>query len=339
MAAEALSAGRPWIGRLSRLSFGQEQVVLLVVAVLIVVFGATLPGFLTVGNTLTLLRNVSVLGILGLAMGVVMIARGLDLSLIATMAVSTALTLQNLGSPHGGILQALLIGLTVCVAMGLLNGLIIAFVEVPALFATLATGLAIFGLARTLFLGGSLIVELPRQANFVRSLGLTQVAGIPAPILVFAAACLAVHLLLNRTVIGRFMYAHGDNAEAAALTGIPVRPLTVVEYVICALLGYLAGLVLAAEVSGMDTQVITSSLIYSVLTVVVLGGISLVGGRGGVLSVIAGTLLIGVMLNGMTLLNMDLYVQEVVQGFILLAALVLDNRLHPRDEETVKQGD
>lgn len=317
----------------------QEQVILLVVLGLVVVFGVTLHGFLTVGNLLLMGRSVSVLGILGLGMGIVVIARGLDLSLVATMAISGAVTLQALNHPNIGAPEAVLLGLAICIGMGLLNSLIISFVEVPALFVTLATGLGLFGLARTVFLGGNLIIDSPNRAGFIRSLGTGHVLGIPTPLVIFGVACLVTHLVLTRTLLGRFVYAHGDNPEAAALTGIPVRPLTTVEYLVCALFGYLAGLVTVGEVSGMDTQVITSSLIYNVLTVVVVGGISLVGGRGGVLSVIAGTLLIGVMLNGMTLLNMDVYMQEVVQGLILLTALILDNRLHPRDEETVKQGD
>ncbi len=319
----------------------QEQVVLIVVAGLVVLFGAMLPGFLTLGNLLTLVRNVSVLGVLSLAMGLVVIARGIDLSLIATMGVSTALTLQALSEPGASVMLAVAIGLSVCLAMGLLNGFVIAFVEIPALFTTLATGLAVFGLARTFFLsGGNLIVDVPERGAFVRTMGLGHILGLPVPVLIFAAVCIATHFVLTRTALGRFIYAHGDNPEAASLTGIPIRPLTMIEYTVCALLGYLAGLVLAGTLNAMDTQVImTSPLIYNVLTVVVLGGISLVGGRGGVQSVVAGTLLIGVMLNGMTLLNMDVFVQQIIQGLILLAALVLDKRLNPRDEETVKQGD
>jgi ribose transport system permease protein len=336
-----LRSGVAGVRRRGFFRLSQEQVVLIVVAALVVFFGATLPGFLTLGNLLTLLRNVSVLGVLSLAMGLVVIARGIDLSLIATMGVSTALTLQALSEPGASVMLAVAIGVSVCIAMGLLNGFVIAFVEIPALFTTLATGLAVFGLARTFFLsGGNLIVDVPERGAFVRAMGLGHILGLPVPVLIFAGVCMATHFVLTRTVLGRFIYAHGDNPEAASLTGIPIRPLTMIEYTVCALLGYLAGLVLAGTLNAMDTQVImTSPLIYNVLTVVVLGGISLVGGRGGVQSVVAGTLLIGVMLNGMTLLNMDVFVQQIIQGLILLAALVLDKRLNPRDEETVKQGD
>jgi ribose transport system permease protein len=321
--------------RLNRLS--QEQIVLLVVVALFVVFGFTLNGFLNLSNLINLVRSVSALGIFGVAMAVVVIARGMDLSLIASMGVATAVAIHLMQSSVSTPV-ALLVGLGVVVGMGLFNGFLIAFVEIPALFATLASGLLIYGLARTTILDG-LIAELPGDRHFVLTLGQGTLAGVPVPIIVFAVVAVLAQLMLSRTKAGRFIYAHGDNAGAAALTGLPLRPFTVFEYMASAVIGFVGGLVVAGSVGGLNTQVIDSSLIYDVLLVVVVGGISLVGGRGSVASVVVGTALIGVMLNGMTILNMNTHEQDIVKGLILLAALVLDNRLHPRDEETVRQGD
>lgn len=315
----------------------QEQVVLLVVVALFSAFALTLDGFLTTSNLVNLARNVSSLGILGVAMAVVVIARGLDLSLIASMGVSTAVSIQ-LMQAEMSTPAALLVGLVIVLLMGALNGFLIAFVEIPALFATLASGLLVYGLARSSMLDG-LIAELPRDREFVRALGQGALLGIPMPILLFTLVATLAHLLLTRTKAGRFLYAHGDNAGAAALTGIAIRPLTVFEYMLAATAGFIGGLVIAGSVGGFNTQVISGSLVYDVLLVVVVGGISLIGGRGGVFSVVVGTALIGVMLNGMTILNLNTHEQNIVKGLILLAALVLDNRLHPRDEETVRQGD
>lgn len=319
----------------SRMS--QEHIVLLVVLALFAVFSVLLDGFFTTDNLLNLVRSVSSLGILGVAMAVVVIARGMDLSLVASMGVATAVAVQ-LMQTEASTPVALLVGLGVVLIMGLLNGFLIAFVEIPALFATLASGLLVYGLARTAILDG-LIAELPGDRTFVRWLGQGTMLGIPVPILVFVAVAILAQLMLTRTRAGRFIYAHGDNAEAAALTGIPVRPFTTIEYMLSASIGFIGGLVIAGSVGGFNTQVIDGSLIYDVLLVVVVGGISLVGGRGSVLSVVVGTALIGVMLNGMTILNMNTHEQDIVKGLILLGALVLDNRLHPRDEETVRQGD
>ena len=320
------------------IAFTQERIVLLVTAALVVVLGLTVDGFLAVDNLLTLARNVSALGILGTAMAIVVIGGGIDLSLIATMGVATALTLQLAAEPSMPTAGALAIGLGLCVAIGLANGFVIAFVEVPALFTTLATGLFVYGTARLAVLEG-LIAELPPDRAFLSYLGRGVPLGVPMPIVLLAIVCAVAHLFLSRTSVGRFVHAHGDNARAAALTGIPVRPLTCLEYALSASIGFVGGLVMAGSVSGFNLQVIDSTLIYDVLLVVVIGGVSLVGGRGSVLSVLAGISLIGVLLNGMTLLDWNVYQQNIAKGFVLLAALVLDNRLHPRDEETVRQGD
>lgn len=324
-------------GRTLRARVSQEQIVLVVVVALFVVFGVTLDGFLHLGNLVNLVRSVSSLGIFGVAMAVVVIARGMDLSLIASMGVATAVAIQLMHT-EASTPVALVAGLGIVLVMGLLNGFLIAFAEIPALFATLASGLLVYGLARTTVLDG-LIAELPGDRHFVLALGQGTLLGVPVPIIVFVVTAALAQLLLSRTKAGRFVYAHGDNAGAAALTGIAVRPFTVLEYTASATIGFVGGLVVAGSVGGLNTQVIDSTLIYDVLLVVVVGGISLVGGRGSVLSVVAGTALIGVMLNGMTILNMNTHEQDIVKGLILLAALVLDNRLHPRDEETVRQGD
>ena len=314
-----------------RVVLSQEQIVLGVTALLAAAFALTLPGFGTLDNLLTLTRSVAILGMLGVAMSVVVIGRGLDLSLVASMAVGAAVALQLLqqgwATPSAG-----------AVAIGLINGFIIAFVEVPALFTTLATGFLVFGLGRVFLLDG-VISYLPPQASALAFIGQGRVLGVPMPIVAFALVALLVHVLMSRTVLGRFIYAHGDNPEAARLTGIAVRPLTMVEYALCSTIGLVAGLVMAASTASMNTQVINSTLIFDVILVVVLGGVSLVGGRGSVLSVLAGTALIGTLLNGMTILNLDNNVQNIVKGAVLLAAILLDNRLHPRDEETARQGD
>ena len=315
----------------------QEAIVLLVTLALIGIFSLLLPRFATVANLLTMARGVAVLGVLALGMGIVVIGRGLDLSQVAVMAVSTAFSLQLMQSGVS-LPAALLAGLVFSVLFGLLNGFLIAFVEVPALFTTLATGLLVFGLARTFLLGG-MITYLPADIPGLAWVGQGRLLGIPVPILGFLAAALVVHLLLSRTAFGAFIYSHGDNPDTAQLTGVAVRPLTMFEYVVSAAIAFLAGLVMAASTASMNTQIINSSYIFDVILVVVIGGISLVGGRGSVLSVIAGTLLIGTLLNGMTIMDLNNSVQNIIKGFVLLSSIILDNRLHPRDEETARQGD
>lgn len=337
-ASGAVASRRPPADLSHRLrQLSQEQIVLITTLFLAAAFSILVPGFASVKNLLTLLNGISVLGILSLGAAIVIIGRGLDISQVASLAIGAALAAVVMRD-GGSIPWAIACGFAVALGIGVVNGLVIAFVEVPPLFATLATNLLMYGLAQMFIIGSSYLVYVPGRAKAFLALG-GSVGGVPLPVLIFLGLALVVHLFLSRTRVGRLIYAHGDNPEAARLSGLPIRPLTVLEYSLCAVIGYLAGLVLMATLSSIDTQIVTGTEIFNVILVAVLGGVSLVGGRGGVLSVIAGCLLIGVMLNGMTLLNMSDDAQNIFRGLVLLAAIVCDNRLHPRDEETARQGD
>jgi ribose transport system permease protein len=317
--------------------WSQEQIVFGLAMLLCIAFAIALPGFLTGSNLLNLLRSVSILGMLGVAMALVVIGRGIDLSLVATMAVAVAWALQLM--QHGTPLaSALLVGLGLSLAVGALNGALIAYVEIPAIFATLAMGTVVYGFGRY-FLFDLDVVYLPDAAGALRAIGQGELFGIPMPIVMFAVVCALAALFLRHARAGRYLRAVGDNLAAARITGVPVRPIVVAKYVLSALIGYAAGLVMAASVASMNIRVANSTLVYDVVLVVVLGGIGLSGGRGGVRNVIVGTLLIGVLFNGMTILDIQYTVQNVVKGVILLAAIVIDTFVNPRDEQTAQQGD
>jgi ribose transport system permease protein len=319
------------------LKLTQTTAVLVMCAALIVVFSIFLKGFLTFGNLFALARNISILGILALGMAVVVIGRGLDLSQVASLAASTAIAIILMNSGYATPV-ALLIGFVMAIAIGVLNGFLISVIEMPPLLTTLASSLAVLGIVRTTAVQHYVVYLSKGHDEFLR-LGGNIWGGVPISILIFAATALVVHLFLSRTVVGRFVYAHGDNPDAARQTGLPTRPLTMIEYALCAAIGYIGGVVMIAQTALMHLQVAESTIIFDVIMVVVLGGVSLVGGRGNVMSVIAGTLLIGVLLNGMTIMDMDVQSQNIVKGVVLLIAILLDSRLHPRDEETSKQGD
>ena len=161
----------------------------------------------------------------------------------------------------------------------------------------------------------------------------------PAPILFFALVALLGYGFLSFTKQGRFIYAIGDNFAAARISGAPVRPIIVLQYAVSATVAYLAGLITATAVASMNTAVVNSSMIYDVILIVVLGGVGLSGGRGGIRNVIVGTLFIGILLNGMTIMNIEYTLQNVIRGLILLVAIVIDSIVNPRDEQTAQQGD
>jgi len=317
-------------------SLNQERIVL-VVAVLI--FGAAviaLPGFFTSANLISIVRSISVLGILALGMSVVIIGRGIDLSMVAVMAMSIAWYLQLLGdgmSEH----SALLLVLAGVLAIGLLNGILIAYAEVPAIFVTLASGSFVFGYVRSQLITSD-AVPVP-AGHWVELLGGLRLAGIPIEVYLFAVLSAAVFLFLRFTKWGRYVYYAGDNPVAARNIGIPVRPMLVLRYVLSALIAFAAGLLTAASLHSINTRVVNSTLLYDIVLVAVIGGIGLAGGKGGVRNVLVGAALIGIMLNAMTIIDISLLYQNLIKSTILLFAIIVDGLLNPRDEQTAQQGD
>jgi ribose transport system permease protein len=320
-----------------RLRLSQQVIVFVLFVVLFVGFSLFLPGFFKTQNMLTLLQNVALLGILGLAMSIVVIGRGVDLSLVASLSVPPGLILQMVQHGHS-VPTAFAAGLALALVFGFLNGYLIAYADVPSLFTTLASGLFLAGLGQVAFFQIDIVQWAP-ALDGLAFLGRGTLLGIPTPIIMFGIASLGVALFLKTTRLGAYIYAMGDNPYAARVGGLPVRPLIVLQYVLAAVIGAFAGMVLAASIGQMTTRIFNSTLIYDVILVVVLGGIGLSGGRGGVLNAIVGTLLIGTMLNAMTILNMSYSAQNLVKGLVLLVAILADSFINPRNEETAQQGD
>jgi ribose transport system permease protein len=324
-------------GRIRGLAVSQEKIVFLTAIALFIVFSVFLRGFLTSGNLITLVRGVSTLGILGVGMAIVVIGRGVDLTIVAIYAMSAAWTLHLAGLGIS-IPAAMLLGFLLALTVGAINGVLIAYVEIPALFATLGMAPLVYGFVRYALVP-LYVVYMPPSANDIAWIGGGFIAGMPTPILFFALIALLGFAFLRFSKPGRFIYAIGDNFAAARNTGAPVRPIIVLQYVLSASIAYVAGMITATAVASMNTNVANSSLIYDVILVVVLGGIGLSGGRGGIRNVIVGTLLIGILLNGMTIMNIQYTLQNVIRSSILLAAIVLDSIINPRDEQTSQQGD
>ena len=224
------------------------------------------------------------------------------------------------------------------VAIGVLNGFLVAYAEIPSLFTTLAVGIGIAGIGQSGLFEYE-IVPWPAQLAAISWIGQGSLLGIPYSVLAFIAAAIIVGISMRKTRLGAFIYASGDNPNAARIAGIPVRPILMLQYIIAGLVAMFAGLVLSASSSSMDTRIFNLTWIYDVILVVVLGGIGLSGGRGGVINVIIGTLLIGTIVNGMTIMNVSFEMQNLIKGVVLLAALSIDSIVNPRNEETAQQGD
>ena len=321
----------------------QELIILIVTVVIFAGFSVFLDKFFSTGNLLTLMRSVSILGILSIAMAVVVISKGIDLSLIATLAVGTALAsvlssgdvLPSIDLPF---IYAVILGFIFTAILCAMTGTLVAYWDMASVFVTLAMAGVIYGLGRTLFIRDELNY-LPEDAAWLEYLGRGQLFGVPMPIICFLMLAIIMHLLLTKTTFGKFVYSIGDSGLAARTAGVPVRPILVMIFILAGTVAYFAGLLTAGAISSINTRMVAGSMIYDVLLVVVVGGIGLSGGKGGMHNVILGTLLIGTLLNGMVIMDISFIVQNLIKGIILLLAIMTDTLLNPRDEQTTQQGD
>lgn len=318
-------------------NLNQERIVFLIAISLFILFAIFLRGFIEAGNLISLVRNVSILGILGLGMALAIIGRGIDLSMVAIMAIVVAwmLNMVTNGTPIG---TAIALGLLFSLAVGLINGVLIAYVEIPAIFATLAMGTVVYGFGRAMLIESD-VVYLPEVPEWFKAIGGGETFGVPNPVYLLVVACIIVFLILKYTRPGRYLFGIGDNPQASRIAGIPVRPTIVLQYLATSLVGFAAGVIMATSVNVMNTRIATSTMVYDVILVVVIGGVGLSGGKGGVRNVIVGTLLIGILLNGMTIMDISYTVQNIIKSLILLAAIIADSVVNPRDEQTSQQGD
>ncbi|WP_241560699.1 ABC transporter permease [Paenirhodobacter populi] len=314
----------------------QERIVALITVAIFAVASVALPGFFSPDNLVAIVRSISVLGILALGMAVIIIGRGIDLSMVAIMAMSVAWYLQMLNDGMGEW-RALALVLAGVLVIGLANGFLVAYAEVPTIFVTLASASFVFGLVRSQMIGSD-AVPVP-AGHWLGHLGGMRLADVPVEVYVFAALAFATFLFLRFTKWGRYVYYAGDNPAAARNIGMPVRPMMVLRYVLSALIAFVAGLLTAGSLQSMNTRVVNSTQLYDIVLVAVIGGIGLSGGKGGVRNVLIGAALIGILLNAMTILDIPLLYQNLIKSAILLIAIIVDGVLNPRDEQTAQQGD
>jgi ribose transport system permease protein len=317
-------------------ALNQERIVFVICVLVFAAAASALPGFLTAANLIAIVRSIAVLGILALGMAVVIIGRGIDLSMVAVMAMSVAWYLQLLG---GGMAdrEAFTLVLGGVLLIGALNGFLVAYADVPAIFVTLASGSFVFGYVRSQLIPSDAVPVPP--GHWVEIMGGVRFLGVPIEVFMFAALAVAMFLFLRFTKWGRYVYYAGDNPVAARNIGIPVRPMLVLRYVLSALTAFAAGLLTAASLHSINTRVVNSTLLYDIVLVAVIGGIGLSGGKGGVRNVLIGAALIGILFNAMTILGISALYQNLIKSTILLAAIVVDGLVNPRDEQTAQQGD
>ena len=299
---------------------------------LILFFALLEPRFLHPLNVLNVLRQVSISGLIAIGMTFVILTAGIDLSVGSLLAFAG---LVGAFVAKGGLddrfaigagaaatnpaLLALAAAVAVGIVGGALQGLAITRLRVPPFVVTLG-GLTAFRGAALLFSGGGPISGFAPDYTWW---GQGRIGDIPVPVILFFIAAAIAHIVLRYTRFGKHVYATGGNEGAAALNGIPTKRVILLVYVISGFFCGLAAFLLSARLKSAEA-VAGSGLELTVIAAVVIGGTSLFGGTGSIAGTIVGALLIGVLTNGLVLLNVSSFIQQIVIGLVLVAAVALD---------------
>lgn len=297
----------------------RSQGIWVVFIVLCIGFTIANPRFITATNLLIMLRQVAVWGIASVGMTFVILLGDIDLStgsIITFVNVLCSYLMVNMGVP---MILAIIITLAASTLIGVLNGFMVSTIGIPALIATFATQTAFSGIALIICNGQ----PINGFTEAFKVFGQGKIGPVPVPVIIMILCFALGAFILNKTYFGRYFYAVGGNIEAARLSGIRTGR---VKYLVFALSGFfagLAGLVLLSRVnSGMGNAGLGYE--FKVITCVVLGGVSVSGGSGKMSGVVAGTFIISALNNGMVLINLNTWIQNIVLGIVLVLAVGFD---------------
>jgi inositol transport system permease protein len=287
--------------------------------------------FLQLQNLINVVRQMSVIAMLGIGLTVVIISTGIDLSVGAVLALSAVVASSLAQQPDATNLMypglnlpvfvAILGGLLVGAACGFTNGFLIAKFRIAPFIATLGMFTAARGLA-LIYSNGRPISKLQDGFNFF---GQGELIGVPVPIVLLAVVAVGSHLMLNNTRFGRHIYAIGGNEQAARVSGINLFRVKVGIYTFSGLLAGLGGIVLAGRIGSGNPQLGTGAELDAI-TAAVIGGTSFSGGIGTIWGTLVGALIIGSLNTGLDLLNVSPFAQQVVKGVIIVLAIIIDQR-------------
>jgi ribose transport system permease protein len=291
---------------------------------LVIVLWILTPHFLTISNLLNIAEQATIIAIVAVGMTFVIITGGIDLSVGSVLAFAGVVMASAL---HSGVPLplALLIGLGVGLLCGLVNGLLITIGRLPPFIATLGMMSVARG-AALMFTEGRPISGFPE--NF-RSLATGEVLRIPTPVVIMIVVYIIAHFVLRRTKLGRYTYAIGGNEEAALLSGINVRVYKTMVYGIAGMLAGLAAILLTARLNSAQ-PIAGMSYELDAIAATVIGGTSLLGGEGTVVGTLIGALIMAVLRNGLNLLSVSSFFQQVVIGSVIILAVLIDMALKRR---------
>lgn len=297
------------------------------VGLLVLMFSVSLfsPNFLTVDNLLNVLRQTSINAIIALGMTYVILTAGIDLSVGSVLAFSGAICASLIASDVNMVF-AVVITLGVGGLLGAANGVVISFFGVQPFIATLV-GMTMVRGATLVYTGGRPISTGDFDvAESFYSLGGGYISGMPIPILVALVFFIIGWVVLNRTALGRYVYAIGGNEVVTLIAGINVNHVKMIVYTLSGAMAALAGIILTARLESAQP---TAGMGYELdaIAAVVLGGTSLMGGRGTLIGTLIGALIIGVLNNALNLMDVSSYYQQIAKGAVILLAVIVDSRV------------
>lgn len=278
------------------------------------------PKFLTVSNITNVFTQVSVNAIIAVGMTFVILTGGIDLSVGSTLAISGALSASIIKST-GNIFLAVVAAAVVGIVIGLINGLLISKGKLQAFIATLAT-MTIFRGLTLVFTNGTPISKLPEVFT---SIGNAKIGFLPVPVLITIVVFAVAIYVLSQTRFGRYLYALGGNEESAKLSGINTDKIKTLTYVISGFVAAIAGVIITSRIGSASPNAGTGFELDAIAAVVI-GGTSLAGGEGKISGTIIGALIIGVLNNGLNLMNVSPFYQSIVKGLVILIAVLLDKK-------------
>ena len=299
----------------------KKYMIVLIFAVLIIVFSAISPAFFAVGNAMNIIRQISMMGIVTVGFTFVLVGGGLDLSVGSQIAIMDILICTMIVNAGIHPIVAMFLGILFTTGIGIFNGFIISKTGIPPLIATLAMQTALRGAAFVIS-NGYPLYGIP---DWMKTIGQGNLFGVfPVPGIIMIVVIVFGILLLNKTYIGRHIYALGSNEEAARLTGINIHFTRVLTYAMLGFLTGIAGVIMLCR-TGSGQPNVADTFEMDVLTAAVLGGVSVNGGKGTIIGAIIGAAIIGVLNNGMSIMGANNYWQQIIKGIVLLAVVVFDS--------------
>lgn len=295
----------------------------IILAALLIFFGAAVGfgKFFSSANLISIVRQITTMGIAAPGISFLMITANLDFSVGAIYAFAGTFTAKLYTAFGVNIYLAMLLSLLCCILMSCFTGWVASAFNIPRMVTSMAMSTAISGL-NVIVAGNKTLYGLPES---IKWLGQGHVGIVPISTIIFFVLAIIVHFILKKTYLGRYMFAIGGNEEVARLSGINVELIKYIASALCGLLAGLAGLVAMSRTFA-GSPYAGSSIAMDVISAAVLGGVSIMGGTGKTSGLVTGVIIMGTLTVGLTMMNMDQNFQDIFKGMMLIVAVVLDSR-------------